>query len=108
MRGTEDDPLFQAYREGEHSYIFLLPAGNYEVELGFLEPTISETGKRVFEVLFDGKEVFGSIDLAGQFGRGRAVWLRTVYGVDGADGLLIELRKVVGNPIISAVGIRRK
>jgi beta-galactosidase len=108
IRNTEDDPLFQAYREDAHSYRFLVPPGTYHVELGFVDPLLEGAGKRVFDLHINEENVFAAIDLAGQYGRDRAVRISTTIEVKNRAGLTIESVPRIGLPILSSIFVRRK
>ena len=108
IKGTDDDPLLQAYREGECSYRFSLPQGNYEIELGFSEPKFEERGRRVFDVLMNGENVLSGPDLVECYGRDRAVRLRRIVHVGERDGLKIEFKSKTGSPVVSSILIVRR
>jgi subtilisin family serine protease len=71
--GTEDDRLFQDRRSGLFSYRFdSVPAGTYEVELGFAEFQANMLpGRRVFDVSVNGDYVLVNHDVAGEV---RGLW----------------------------------
>ncbi|MBB5787681.1 carboxypeptidase regulatory-like domain-containing protein [Jiangella mangrovi] len=71
--GTEDDPLFKDRRSGIFSYRFdNVPAGTYEVELGFAEFQANMLpGRRVFDVSVNGDYVLVNHDVAAEV---RGLW----------------------------------
>ncbi|MGC4942051.1 carboxypeptidase regulatory-like domain-containing protein [Kribbella sp. DT2] len=73
VEGTVDDALFQSQRttsDIEFGYTFdRAPKGRYVVDLGFAEIENAKPGKRVFDVLVDGKVTQYGYDIAGSAGR---------------------------------------
>ncbi|WP_116949359.1 S8 family serine peptidase [Jiangella endophytica] len=71
--GTEDDALYQSRRSGIFSYRFdNVPAGTYEVELGFAEFQANMLpGRRVFDVSLNGAYVLVNHDVAAEV---RGLW----------------------------------
>ncbi|MFC5289333.1 carboxypeptidase regulatory-like domain-containing protein [Actinokineospora guangxiensis] len=70
IAGTDEDALFQTQRESAGGYRFDdLPAGTYQVELGFAELRASlAAGKRVFDVSVNGTKVLANYDIVARVG----------------------------------------
>jgi hypothetical protein len=68
--GTVDDPLYASSREGMTGYRFdRLPAGTYQVELGFAELRRGViAGRCVFDVSVNGDRVLTGHDVAAEVG----------------------------------------
>jgi hypothetical protein len=89
--------------------IFSIPtvaAQAYEVDLMFAEIRSSSfgVGRRVFDVLVEGKLALDNLDVFAAAGGNRAL-MRT-FTVIGDGTLSIELQKVVQNPFISGIRVR--
>jgi beta-galactosidase len=108
ITGTARVPLYITYRQGLTGYRFDVPDGSYEVELLFAEPTENDPGKRVFGVAVNGESVAARLDLAERAGRGRAVTLVAEARATASRGVRVSFFPVVGEPILSAIHIRRR
>jgi len=84
----------------------------FEVGLFFVEPVLQRAGKRVFDVVFQGRTFDRNFDVF-KAARGRGKAIRKTYRVRAKDKLAIELRSKTGNadtsgaPILNAVEIKR-
>jgi len=100
ITNTEDDRLYQSYREGTFSYFFDIPNGTYDVTCHFAEPKANAAGLRVFDILAEGiveKEAFDVFTAAG--GRLRATTLS--FSVEVFDSQLgIDFVPSSGQPPI--------
>jgi subtilisin family serine protease len=101
--GTDDDPLYQAMRQGQTGYRFDVPDGTYRVDLRFAEIVAKKAGARVFSVAIEGQPVLSSLDVYAAAGRNTALD-RTVE-VEVTDGHLdIAFAAQRGDqPFISAI-----
>ena len=101
--GTDDDPLYQAMRQGMTGYSFDVPDGRYRVDLRFAEIVAKKAGARVFTVSIEGQPVLSSLDVYAQAGRNAA--LDQTFEVDVTDGHLdITFNAQRGDqPFISAI-----
>lgn len=97
---TDEDPLYQASREGVERYHFDVVDGAYEVRLGFAEG--KDDAKRVFSVSINGRE------LLPDFKPPAYTAVERSFVVDAANGSGITVEFVVtsGKTLISAVRIR--
>lgn len=109
IRGTEDEPLFQATREGVPlEYRFDLPDGTYEVRLLFAEIEHDAAGARMFSVHVNGQPVISDLDLTSQDGRYVATQRAIeVTAVNGA-GIDVLLRPKTGMAAISGILVGRQ
>jgi hypothetical protein len=97
--GTTDDALFQSQRTTPgRSLVYDFgdaPKGTYDIDLGFAEIEDAQSGKRVFDVVVDGKLAQYAYDAAASVGRLTADWRNVV--VEHAGGpLTVELRGANG------------
>ncbi|HEX6179212.1 MAG TPA: glycoside hydrolase family 2 TIM barrel-domain containing protein, partial [Thermoanaerobaculia bacterium] len=107
MFGSNEDPLFQASREGMEAYRFDVPDGSYEVTLGFAENRDDvAAGQRVFSVSVNGAEAVRDLDLVAQHGRYVAVTKTLPIETDG-DGIRIQFTASAGQPSIASIMIRK-
>jgi beta-galactosidase len=99
--GTDEDPLYQASREGMERYQFDVPDGTYEVTLGFAEP---KREKRVFSVTVNGQRVIRDLDLLADHGQYAVVRRTVMTDADRGRGIRVEFSD---GATISAIMIRR-
>jgi hypothetical protein len=87
-------------------YRIPLVPGSYEVALHFAEKVHEASGKRVFDVLLEGRRVLEQHDLFARSGLAAAD-VERLSGVRVDDGFLeIELAARVGQPEISGIEVR--
>lgn len=104
-------PLFQTARFGRHelSFHFPAPAGNYRVELFFVEPwyrMADAEGLRVFDVAINGTTYLHNLDIWAQAHYGTA-YKRTVDILNEGNEIVIDFPTVkAGQAIISAIAIK--
>jgi subtilisin family serine protease len=104
IRGTTDDPLYQAMRVGMGRYRFDVPVdGIYKVQLRFAEIEHNLDGPRVFTVFVEGRPVLVNLDVAGRVGERRA--LNLTFETRVTDGILnVRFSGQQGDaPMISAI-----
>lgn len=104
---TNDDLLYQKYREGMTAYRFTLPNGTYQVTLRFAEFATSKAGDRVMKITMEGATVETGLDVAKLVGK--AVNYDKSYTVTISDGVLdVAFVKVSGrySPMVSAIEVR--
>lgn len=108
IAGTEDDPLYQDYRQGTtFSYLFDLSDGDYEVTCFFMEPRARRTGRRVFDVLAEGQVVVDDLDIVAEAGAQLTAHTET-FTINVADGQLnIDFEQVSGpgQPLVCAIAV---
>ncbi|WP_418956376.1 S8 family serine peptidase [Streptomyces tritici] len=108
ITGTADPTLYRTARQGMYEYRFDgLPAGTYQVELGFAELAAKSPTDRVFDVMAEGTQVVPNLDLALEAGV-RAAHDRT-FTVRVTDGQL-NLRFVAnsGKPLVNAIRVTER
>jgi outer membrane protein assembly factor BamB/tetratricopeptide (TPR) repeat protein len=106
--GTDDTVTFRRARFGsDFTYVFTLPAGRYEMELGFCEHHVRRAGQRIFSVLANDREVIGRLDiLAEAGGQSRALVKKAEVEV-GRDGrLALRFRSERENACVSLIALR--
>jgi Malectin domain len=107
IAGTEDDYLYQNERYGNFSYNVPVENGDYVVTLKFAEIYWTKSGKRVFDVLIEGKTVISKLDLVAKVGPKAAYDVAVPVTV--ADGVLnITFQSVVDNATVNAIKVSMK
>ncbi|MQY14589.1 hypothetical protein SRB5_47570 [Streptomyces sp. RB5] len=108
IAATDDDQRFGTAREGMLEYRFdNVPDGTYTVELDFAELAGRTPGKRVFDVMAEGRVVEPNMDVALIAGQKTA--LSRTYTVTVTDGQL-NLRFVAGTgkTLVNAVRVTER
>lgn len=105
--GSKNDPLFQSAQEGVSQYRFDVPDGRYLVEIGMAEILSREPGERIFSLAVNGQKLYDAIDLAADYGPFQAVRRSVDVFVNQGQGIRIELEKIIGEPLINAIRIKR-
>ena len=80
----------------------------YDVLLCFAEPEAIEPGKRVFDVLVQGRVVEDSLDIIGLTGKPRTALLTRYEGVEVGEKLTLTLRAAEGSarpPLLCGVRV---
>jgi len=120
--GTNKDPLFQTMREDMDGYRFDVGKGVYRVRLLFAEHNLKATekliynlsheetesipGLRSFSIYINQTMMISDLNLARDFGRGRAVEIS--FDVKTSNEILIEFGKIAGKPILSGIKIEKR
>ncbi|MCH7728714.1 MAG: hypothetical protein IH991_19860 [Planctomycetes bacterium] len=88
-------------------YRFDVKPGRYEVVLHFAETNrqLSAAGKRMFDVLINGRKHHSAVDIAAKVGANRAWQLSTPIIVSDKE-LVVELRKVKAGPALKGIEVR--
>ncbi|MCK9479504.1 MAG: malectin domain-containing carbohydrate-binding protein [Firmicutes bacterium] len=103
--GTNEQLLYQAYRFGEKiSYAIPAENGAYKVILRMMEPTFTDTGRRLFDISLEGVIVASKIDIFNEAGRHTAFDMEFTTTVTDGE-LNIELEASENNAILSAIEI---
>lgn len=105
--GTDQDAVAQTAREGSFAYRFDVADGEYDVELWFTELKPAKPGDRIFEVRINDARAIGSLDLAKEAGPFTVLARRFRVSARSRGGIRIDLRPVIGQPIISGLRVRR-
>jgi Malectin domain/Bacterial TSP3 repeat len=102
IAGTPDAKLYQSERAGAFSYAIPVANGNYVVTLQFAELTYAAVGRRLFDVLIEGKLVLDNLDLYATVGRYAAYDVTLPVTIN--DGVLdITFRIYVAEATVSAI-----
>ena len=113
IRGSNDWPLLQHFRYGRHklAYEFPVPAGEYDIELLFIEPWYGTGGGfdcrgwRVFDVAVNGELMLEDLDIWKEAGHDSLLWKSIrVRATDGQIRITFP-RVSSGQAIISAIAI---
>ncbi len=108
VKGSQDAPLYEQYREGDVRISKLIPKGSYDVTFHFAEPDDIGGRERVFDTLIGGNVVIDALDvMASRDGKIHSALSVTVPDVDITDGKLdVEFRASAGLPVLSALVVR--
>ncbi|TDD55350.1 peptidase [Nonomuraea terrae] len=108
ISGTTDQGLFRTAREDMLEYRFDgVPDGVYTVELDFAEIENTRMGKRVFDVLVEGRLAIPALDLALEAGTYTAVTRQ--YTVEVTDGQLnVRFASRQGATLVNAVRVSER
>jgi hypothetical protein len=103
--GTEDAPLYRTHRWGMRAYRVAVPAkGTYQVKLHFAEMVFRDPGKRVFNVLAEGRKVISELDVVAEAGYATA--LVKTLDVKVNDGVLnVRFPAIVEDPMVSGIEV---
>ena len=125
ISGTDYDPLFQTQRRGIESFRADVPDGKYSVYLYWSELSQAEdrealaynlgadskdggeSGTRSFDVLVNGTEVLKDFNIAKECGVARPVIRKFVVEAKDGSGIIVDFRKVHGEPVLNAIRISR-
>jgi beta-galactosidase len=89
-------------------YQIPVPNGNYKVTLGFLEPTVTAAGARVFDVSANGVKHIERLDVFQSAGARNTAIVRS-FMTDVTDGTLaLDFKGVTGDAIVSNISIVRQ
>jgi beta-galactosidase len=103
--GAADQKLYLTYRTGRFSYELPLPNGDYDLTLRFVEPVQDQgAGKRVFDVLVQGKPAIAGLDIAATAGAMKAVERTVPLHVSDGKGR-VEFVPKAGEAILSSFSI---
>lgn len=120
MKGTDDNPLFQSMAEGLEGYRFDLPDGDYEVELGFADPSGNSEGiayllgkdsnsnenSSSFDILLNDVLIESAYSPASANGHRFAS--RKKYNAMVKNGSLnLTFRPINGTPILNTIKLRK-
>ena len=107
IQGTDDDPIFQAARDGVNDYRFDVADGNYEVEILLCETRDDPENRGAFMVSVNGSVVWTDLDLADSVGL-YSTTRRTIDVVaTGGKGIEVTFEPA-GSSTVSGILIRRK
>jgi beta-galactosidase len=105
VQGAADQQMYLTYRSGRFSYELLLPDGEYELTLRFVEPVDKQAaGQRIFNVLVQGSVALADLDIAAQAGSMRALERKVPLRVSGGKAR-IEFVPKTGDAILSSFSI---
>jgi beta-galactosidase len=103
--GAADQKLFLTYRMGRFAYELPLPNGDYDLTLRFMEPVQDQApGKRVFDVLVQGKPAIADLDIAAVAGSMKAVERTVTLRVVDGKGR-IEFAPKAGEAVLSSFSV---
>nr|MBC7244656.1 S8 family serine peptidase [Chloroflexota bacterium] len=106
VNGTEDDPLYQHWRDNPGEYRFAVPNGTYQVVLRFAEFETSKPSDRIMRITIEGVTVesgFSICKLVGMYTALDKVYLVTVS--DGELNIIFTKNGGKKNPVVSAIEV---
>lgn len=104
---TDNDPLYQYYREDVNSYHFPVPDGTYDFTIYLAEPKVTEPGKRIFSATVNGIPIFTRLDLVARYGFRIPVTRSLTVSASKGSGLTLTLKAIKGTTLINGIAIRR-
>ncbi|WPR70152.1 glycoside hydrolase family 2 TIM barrel-domain containing protein [Flavobacterium sp. NG2] len=125
IKGTFNDPIYQTQLVGIEQYRFDVPPGLYEIKLHFAElegskakhlafdlieesKEVTKVTNRKFSILINDKKVIANLDLLGDYGEYQAVKIKSEVSVKEGEPLLVNFKKIVGEPVLNAIEIYKK
>ena len=105
----ETGRVWDMWREGpDFTYEIPLANGSYKVTLGFLEPTATAVGARIFNVNAEGTTAISNLDIFQSTGAIRSAMAKT-FTVNVSDGkLTLGFVGVTGRAIVSNIAVERQ
>jgi len=101
---ADEPPLFLTDRWGGDSYLFNMKPGVYRVTLFISEYHFAESGKRVFDVLVNGRPVVKALDLVDRVGQNHAFSASVV--LLASDGKIsVTANDIVDKAKFSAIAV---
>ena len=104
---SQDDPLYQTYRQGISAYRFDIPDGNYKIELRFANSIESKSGERIFDVSANDRQLVENVDLFSTAGLLKPVVKTFEIQVKDGKGLSLDFHAKKGETILNAIGLHR-
>jgi beta-galactosidase len=104
--GTDNDPLYQTYREGIESFRFDVPDGEYEIELCFVEDKNQGVDTRCMNIILNDELKFENLDLVRSYGFLKAVSIIDKIFVKDGKGINISFDSIIGQTILSAIRVK--
>ncbi len=110
VKGSQDEILYQSYREGDVRIDHPIANGTYDITFHFAEPLSIERDQRVFAAFAEGRKVIDDLDvMLFRDGKVRSALTVTAPGVVVTDGELnIHFEASRRQPVLSALQVRRK
>lgn len=110
VKGSQDETLYQSYREGDVRIDHPIANGTYDITFHFAEPLSIERDQRVFAAFAEGRKVIDELDvMLFRDGKVRSALTITAPGVVVTDGALnIHFEASTRQPVLSALQVRRK
>jgi len=110
IKGTQDDFLYQSYREGDIRIARAMPNGIYDITFHFAEPNDVAPGERLFDIVVEDERVIEGLDvMLLRDGKVRSALTVTIRNVQLDDGeLSISFEASEGLPILSGLTARGK
>jgi hypothetical protein len=108
VAGTDLQTVYRYERYGMDAYRLDLPAGAYTVRLHFAEGFQSEAGRRVFDVVVDGRTVLEDLDIFAASGGKMNAMHRDVSVEVGSKGLTVRFVKGTDNPSLNGLEVFRR
>ncbi|NNF15836.1 MAG: family 16 glycosylhydrolase [Gammaproteobacteria bacterium] len=109
VKGTQDEYIYQSYREGDVTVAYPVGNGRYDLTLKFTEPRDYGGGERVFDVYAEGQLIIDDLDvMVSRDGKVRSAFTVTIPNIDVSDGELnIDFEASAAQPVLNALVVRR-
>lgn len=102
----ETGRVWDMWREGSNfSYQIPVANGNYQVTLGFLEPTATAAGARVFSVDANGVNQIANLDVFAAAGAKNTAIARSFAVTVSNGSLKLDFKGVTGKAIVSNIAV---
>jgi len=110
VKGSQDEFIYQSYREGDVKVAYTVANGLYDLTLKFTEPHDYAGGERLFDVFAEGRRIIDDLDImAFRDGKVRSAFSVTVGNIEVSDGELnVDFEASAAEPVLNAVVLRRK
>lgn len=110
VKGSQDEFIYQSYREGDVAVTHPVANGVYDLTLKFTEPRDFGGKERIFDAYAEDQLIVDDLDImVSRDGKVRSALSVTVADIAVTDGELnISFVASVGEPVLNAVVLRRK
>jgi beta-glucanase (GH16 family) len=110
VKGSQDVPLYQTYREGDIEVAHPIANGTYDITFHFAEPDDVGAGGRFFDAFAEGQRVIDDLNvMLFRDGKIQSALTITTPNVEITDGELnIAFSASAGEPVLSALVVRDK
>lgn len=108
IAGSDEDAVYRDVRDRVFGYRLAVPNGRYSVTLQFVEGEVKQKGRRVFDVLIQGRKAAEKVDIFAAAGPFKAYDL-TFKNVEVADGrLAIDFADRIHYPALAGIVVAGK
>jgi hypothetical protein len=106
--GANDEAIYRDVRDRVFGYRFAVPNGRYAVTLQFVEGEVKQKGRRVFDILIQGRKAAENVDIFAAAGLLKAYDL-TFRDIPVSDGrLVIDFADRIHYPAVAGIVVAGK